>query len=408
MSTPVPTPEQINQTIFSVCADAQVVSTAMEVCSTLPATVFAGGFHEYITAENRPQFSPLLKSAPSCVALVDFDRDPELALKSAEKLKQLFLRKISIIGIGSQIESGLMLRAMRSGCNEYLTTPIKSAELSASLLRFQNDIFADSPALRNRGRVIVCFGAKGGVGTTTLTVHLATHLAKRHRQKILLIDHKHELGHVALYLGLKDGRYHYGELIRNVDRLDRDLLNGFVMQHTSGVEVIASPDSCAPLHSSTHDEVQRVMDFLRSEYDYVLIDSSVAYSDLKHSVIEEADQIYIVSTPDVAALRDLSRHLEHLGLSDPARSKLRVIINRSTRDDDLSPEQIETAFGYSVSVTVPNNYTELLHAINHGEPISPQRRSEFNRQIASWSSQIVDGNLKNQEAVKKKSFAFWR
>jgi pilus assembly protein CpaE len=399
MSTPVPTPEQINQTIFSVCADAQVVSTAMEVCSTLPATVFAGGFHEYITAENRPQFSPLLKSAPSCVALVDFDRDPELALKSAEKLKQLFLRKISIIGIGSQIESGLMLRAMRSGCNEYLTTPIKSAELSASLLRFQNDIFADSPALRNRGRVIVCFGAKGGVGTTTLTVHLATHLAKRHRQKILLIDHKHELGHVALYLGLKDGRYHYGELIRNVDRLDRDLLNGFVMQHTSGVEVIASPDSCAPLHSSTHDEVQRVMDFLRSEYDYVLIDSSVAYSDLKHSDL---------GVLDVAALRDLSRHLEHLGLSDPARSKLRVIINRSTRDDDLSPEQIETAFGYSVSVTVPNNYTELLRAINHGEPISPQRRSEFNRQIASWSSQIVDGNLKNQEAVKKKSLAFWR
>jgi pilus assembly protein CpaE len=410
MSTVASTPEHVNQAIFTVCADAQVTSAAMEVCSALPSTIFAGGFPEYITADKRPQFSPLLKVATSCVALVDFDRDPSLALETAERLRQLFLRKISIIGIGSKIEGELMLRAMRSGCSEYLITPIDAAELAGSLLRFRNDTVTDPKTTKNRGKIVACFGAKGGVGTTTLTVHLATHLASRHGQKTLLIDHKHELGHVALYLGLKDTRYNFGELIRNVDRLDREFLRGFVIRHTSGIDVIASPDSCAPLHASTHEDVRRVMDFLRGEYEYVLLDSSVAYSDLKISVIEEADAIYIVSTPDVAALRDLARHLEHLSLSDPARDKINVIINRSTNDDDLSAQQIEAAFGYPVGVTVPNNFAELLRAINTGEPISLQRRSEFNRQIGCGCSQIVTGvaDYERTSPKKKTGFAFWR
>lgn len=401
--------DNVAQAIFSVCGDAQVVHAAMTASSAIPSTIFVGGFPEYITADKRPQFSPLLKTATSCVALVDFDQDPELALKTTEKLKQLFLRKISIIAIGSKLDSGLLVRAMRSGCNEYLTTPINTAELTASLIRFQGEAAGESQAVSKRGKIIACFGVKGGVGTTTLAVHLAMQLVKSHRQKTLLIDHKHELGHVALYLGLKDSQYHFDELIRNAERLDRDLLNGFVMRHPSGLEIIASPDSCSQPHNSTRAQIQQVMDFLRNEYDYVLIDSSVAYGDLKRAMIEEADAVYIVSTPDVAALRDLARQLEHLTISDPAKSKLKVIINRSMKDDDLSAQQIETAVHFPVSVVVPNHYEELVRAINHGEPISLQRRSDFIRQIAKWASELTNGDGNRQETESKKNIlAFWR
>jgi len=401
--------EQPTQAIFSVCADETVVAAVTAAASKVPGAIFAGEFRDYITAERRPQFSPVLKNAPSCVAVIDFDRDPELALKTTERLQQIFLKKISIIGIGAQVEAGLLLRAMRNGCTEFLTKPIDVPALTASLNRFHASMAIDAHAQSGIGRVIAFFGAKGGVGTTMLAVHLATHLVRQHGKKVLLIDHKHQLGHVALYLGLKDTQYHFDELLRNADRLDSELLNGFIVRHRSGLDVIASPEMSGSPHETSAGEFGRVMDFLRREYDYILIDSSVAYQDSKTSLIDQADEVYIVSTPDVASLRDLARLVETLSLSESATGKLRLVVNRSTATDSVTSEQIEKAVRFPISISVPNNYFELLRAINDGEPIPPQRRSEFNQRMARWANQVVSGMTGPEApALKKKLFAFLR
>ena len=399
--------ERTTQAIFSVCADEGSVNAAMAAALNVPGAQFEAEFRDYITAERRPQFAPALKNAASIVALVDFDRDPELALKTTERLQQIFLKRISIVGIGAQLNAGILLRAMRNGCTEFLTKPIEQSDLTASLNRFQAGMSVDTHVQSGIGRVIALFGAKGGVGTTMLAVHLATHLVRKHGKKVLLIDHKPQLGHVALYLGLKDTQYHFDELLRNADRLDSELLNGFVVRHRSGLDVIASPEMSGSAHEAKAENLERVMDFLRREYDYILIDSPVDSRDSKASIVEQADEVYIVSTPDVASLRDLARLLENLSLTEAATSKLRVVVNRSTATDSVTPEQIEKAVRFPISVAVPNNYFELLRAINDGEPISPQRRSEFNQAIGRWANQIVNGMTSPAApAAKKKLFGF--
>lgn len=402
-------PNQINQAIFTVCAATDVTAAASDAAIAAAGCVFAGEFHDYITADRNPQFSASIKGAISCVALVDCDRNPELALETMKRLQEIFLNRISIVAISSQLDAGLLLRAMRAGCNEFLNRPVDVSELSASLLRFQNRHMVDSLLQQNLGRVISFFGSKGGVGTTTLAVHLATNLAQRHHKRTLLIDHKHELGHVALYLGLKESQYHFDELIRNVDRLDADLLNGFVVKHANGLEVLASPDMCAPPHNGTPEDIEGVIEFLRRQYDYILIDSSVAYKDIVPTLLQTSNEICMISTPDVAALRDLARHVEYLSLNDTVREKLRIIINRSTSNDAVSAEQIQDLVRFPVAIAIPNNYAELVQAINAGEPVSPQRRSAFAQQINRWSSRIVSGNvISEKSAGPKKLFAFWR
>ena len=408
MSTETNSLEQASQAIFSVCADEAVVTAATAAASKVPGAIFAGEFRDYITAERRPQFSPILKNAHSCVALIDFDRDAELALKTTERLQQIFLKKISIVGIGAQLEAGLLLRAVRNGCTEFLTKPIDAAALTTSLNRFQASMVIDPHAQSGIGRVIAFFGAKGGVGATMLAVHLATHLVRQHGKKTLLIDHKHQLGHVALYLGLKDTQYHFDELLRNADRLDSELLNGFIVRHRSGLDVIASPEMSAGPHEAKPEALERVMDFLRREYDFILIDSSVANQDSR-SIIDQADEVYIISTPDVASLRDLARLVENLSLNEATTNKLRLVVNRSTATDSVTPEQIEKAVRFPISIAIPNNYFELLRAINDGEPISPERRSEFNQRMARWANQVVYGmNTPELPAAKKKLFSFLR
>jgi pilus assembly protein CpaE len=400
-------PERSTQAIFSVCANEEVVQAAISASSNIPGALFAGEFRDYITAERRPQFSPLLKNADSCVALIDFDRDPELAIETTERLHQIFLKKIGIVGIGSRLDAGILLRAVRNGCSEFLTKPVSLMDLIASLNRFNEVLAVDPNAQSSLGRVISFFGAKGGVGTTMLAVHLAIFLVRQHGKKVLLIDHKQQLGHVALYLGLKDTQYHFEELLRNADRLDSELLNGFIVRHRSGLDVIASPELSGSPHEATRDEFERVMDFLRREYDFVLIDSSVAHQATRSALLEQSDEVYIVSTPDVAALRDLARMVESLSLSESSTNKLHLVVNRSTATDSVTPEQIEKTVRFPISVAVPNNYFELLRAINDGEPIPPQRRSEFNQALSRWANQIVNGaDVPDAPAAKKKLFSF--
>jgi pilus assembly protein CpaE len=399
--------ERSTQAIFSVCADGDVVQVATSAASNIPGAHFAGEFRDYITAEKRPQFSPVLKNADSCVALIDFDRDPELAIETTERLHQIFLKKIGIVGIGARLDAGILLRAVRNGCSEFLTKPVSLTDLVSSLNRFNEVLAVDSDAQSSLGRVISFFGAKGGVGTTMLAVHLAIILVRQHGKKVLLIDHKQQLGHVALYLGLKDTQYHFEELLHNADRLDSELLNGFIVRHRSGLDIIASPELSGSPREATSDAFERVMDFLRREYDFVLIDSTVAYQDTKRTLIEQSDEVYIVSTPDVAALRDLARMVESLSLSESSTNKLRLVINRSTASDSVTPEQIEKTVRFPISVAVPNNYFELLRAINDGEPIPPQRRSEFNQALSRWANQIVNGLDASEPApAKKKLFSF--
>ena len=400
--------ERSAQAIFSVCVDEAVVEAATAASLKVSGAHFAGEFRDYITSDKRPQFSGSLKNAAACVALIDFDRDPELALLTTERLHQIFLKKISIVGIGAQLDAGLLLRAVRHGCTEFLTKPVDPLELAASLNRFHAAMAVDPHAQSGIGRVISFFGAKGGVGTTMLAVHLATHLVLQHGKKTLLIDHKPQLGHVALYLGLKDTQYHFDELLRNADRLDAELLAGFVVRHRSGLDVIASPELSSSPHEPKSDQLELVMDFLRREYDYVLIDATATSQGSNASIIDQSDEIYIVSTPDVAALRDLARLVENISLSESASSKLRVVVNRSTATDSVTSEQIEKAVRFPISIAVPNNYFELLRAINDGEPISPLRRSEFNQALARWASRIIYGVSGSAMPAKKKPFFFWQ
>jgi pilus assembly protein CpaE len=371
---------------------------------------FAGEFHDYITADRRARFPPGVSSAAGCVAFIDFDKDSGQAMETAEALRNLPSLKIVAVGVSSQLDADLLLRAMRAGCSEFLQKPLEAAAFEETLRRLESRFRSTLAPSSGGGQVISLFGAKGGVGVTTLAVHLAAYLVKRHGKRTLLIDHHRQLGHVGLHLGLKESQYHFDELLRNAERLDADLLKGFVVQHDSGLNVVTSSDTCCVPYSSTTEEIGQVLQFLRHAYDCIVIDSSLEYGEITAATIQFSDEVYLVVTPDVAALRDLARHVQHLNLSGDPAKKPRIVVNRAATGDAIGPEQVEQAVGFPVSINIPNNYAELMRAINAGEPIPPQRNAGFTAQMKKWAARICDGDAAAVEAgaVMKSKFAFWR
>ena len=334
------------------------------------------------------------------VWIIDFDTQRELAVQSAQALSQALQGNGAIIAISERSEANLIVEAMRSGCSEYLTKPFQPRELCEAIERLP--IYGQQAKNRN-GKAFALIGCRGGAGTTTLAVHIGTFLAGA-SERVLIVDQHPCLGHVALYLGQDSGKYDFYELVRNVDRLDESLLTGFVAHHSSGLDVLASPGSLGIAANLPYEAVQNTVRFLSGAYDYVVLDCPTGLGDINLATIDCCDEVYLVATPDVPALRDLSRYVDRLIQCNVDPAKFRIVVNRFSSDGAVTLDQISKAVRQPVAITVPNNSAELIRAMNTGTPIPPERKSEFTLQITKWTSTLTG---KTPASHSKKKFAIF-
>jgi len=394
MSTPA-NAQPLTVALLTVGLDRELTDKIVQAASQHHWTVTHEDFNEYVSAVRRPAISAEVKGADAIFAVIDFDRDPQGAAETAAYLQQLFYGRFFAAALSTRNDPELMLTAMRAGCNEVLKSPLDPRQLADTFDRQERQWASSMGRSRSTGHIISFFGAKGGVGTTTVAVTLAYFLVRQKNKRVLLIDNHPEFGHVCLYLGLDGTRYHFDELIRNVNRLDSTLLRGFIAKHGSGLEVLSSPESHDLSRTVDPDALERTIEFLRGEYDYIILDCETSLEEVSLAVMDRSDQIYIVATPDIGAIRDLSRYIDDLSRNESTSARLHVIINRYSSHGAIAVEQIEKAIRVPVEVRLCNAYTECQRAINVGEPIGPDKKSEISNQFSRWTALLT-----GEETVK--------
>jgi pilus assembly protein CpaE len=153
----------------------------------------------------------------------------------------------------------------------------------------------------------------------------------------------------------------------------------------------------------------QTLDFLRGEYDFVVVDCPTSLDETNLAVIEASNQVYLVATPEIGAVRDLSRHVDSLSQGEQNVDKVKVVINRFSAQHAVSIEQIEKAIRLPVTIKLPNSYSEVVRSGILGEPISPKQKSDFSTQILKWVNGLVGAAPAAEEAAapaKKSIFAF--
>jgi pilus assembly protein CpaE len=233
-----------------------------------------------------------------------------------------------------------------------------------------------------------------------------------HHKRTLLIDHHPELGHACVYLGIDGSRYNYQEVVRNTSRLDSELLKGYIAKHPSGLEVLSSPDTCGGLKFTDPEAVARTLEFLRSEYDYVIVDCPTGMDDITLAVIDVSTSVYLVATPEIGAIRDLARYVDHLTQIEDATPKVQVVVNRTSSRFAVDVEHIEKAIRVPVAIKLPNSYADLVRSTNLGEPISLNGKSEFTTTFINWANTVVGSTTPVAETTtkpksKSRLFAMW-
>ncbi len=381
--------------LVTICLDGHGLGQLRNSIASLPMVRLRAEFQHYLT-ENDDQI--LLERAD--IYLIDFDQNREEAVRTAEMIHEV-LGRAAIFAFSSNSEPLLIIRAMQCGCSEYLLKPVDRDELLNALARIREQRKEKREHIR--GQVLSFLGAKGGSGVTTLATYMGALLAKAHKRRTLLVDYHPELGDASFYLSLQRHNYHFYALVENTHRLDADLLQPFLVQHPSGLDVLQSPDGFDPSRGQVSAEaIGHTLEFLRSRYERILVDCPPGLDEANMAMIVQSDQLCLITTPEIPALRHLVHHLDRLRSFDYPRERARVIVNRHSKKGDVTDDQIERAIEKRIYWRVPNQYAEVMKAINAGAPPSFSGSSEFMSSLMRWADVLAG---KQAEAAKIKGAA---
>jgi pilus assembly protein CpaE len=250
-----------------------------------------------------------------------------------------------------------------------------------------------------KGQVITLMGAKGGAGVTSLALHLALNLVRR-QQKVLLVDQHPALGDLALCLGLGRHQYSFYELANNMDRLDADLLQGFLLQHSSGLHVLDSPEAIHAFSNTPTDAIEHTLAFLAENYQFVIVDCPPGLSEDTCAVIRQSDRLAIVITPELPAIHNAIRSIQYLTSLHYPDENIDIVLNRYSRKNPLSEREIEASLHRQIAVKIPNDYDLMVNAINAGTPIDLDRKSELGAAFDAWTDRFMANEPVTEKAGK--------
>lgn len=307
------------------------------------------------------------------VILVSVEEPVIRSLKTIESY-QMLAPTIPVMAVSSVQESEHIRKSMLAGARNYLIKPLHVDTLQAAVatllrqeeMRRQN-MAPDAPAVVPVGCLITVFGAKGGIGKTTLAVNLATSLALANRQRVALVDLDFVFGGAAVMLDLQPRRPMV-ELTRRGTDLDAEALDGFLVRHESGVSLFALGVKPEENPQVTPETVARVLELLLHRHDYVVVDTPAALNPAVVTALERSAIIALITSLDVACVNNTRASLHMMRTWELFDERVKVIINRANSANSLRKDDIEGVLGHPVFWKIPHD-PEVAMASQTGSPV---------------------------------------
>lgn len=288
----------------------------------------------------------------------------------------------------------LILRSMRAGAREFLRLPVIKEEFDTVLARTAEVCATRVETPRKKGRLIAVFSSKGGCGTT----FIATNLAAATGQPTVLVDLNLQAGDLPLFLGI-EAKYSIADMVENRLRMDDSLLTSYVTPYSSNLALLAAPREADSADDIEPEHVFEALERLRERYEYVVLDPQHTFDAITLAALDQADDIVLVLTLDIPAIRSAQRSLEIFDRLGYPRKKVRVIVNRWSKQIDLDLRQVEKFLGEPVVGFVPSDYQPVVNSINLGQPlVLSGSASKIATEIRRITGAILGNNISFTEA----------
>ena len=313
---------------------------------------------------------------------------------------------IQIIIMSVQGETDYMRRAMLAGAREFLTKPISADDLYKSI-RHVHRLAATRPRTTvqtngvtsdgatngtgaSQGQIIAVFSPKGGAGTSVVTANLAVALRQLTSKKVAVLDGNLMFGDMAVMMNLSSSKT-VVDLANRINDLDRELLNDVLTTHTSQVKVLLAPPNPQAGELVTSEHLRTILEVMRREFDYVVVDTQSSFQDRALSVLDMADRIVLLMTLELTCIKNIKLFLEVAELLEYPDEKIILVLNKADGRLGIRVENVEGNIQHKVALQIVNAPQEVTLSINQGVPLVIEKRShETAKNIFALASMLTN------------------
>jgi len=377
-----------------------VLSTGLDNFKAIRTALAADGRARLLAGGNDTDqlYEEILRLKPNS-AIITLGANAEQALVFIKRLAVEF-PSTALITAGQDTSPDLILRSLRAGARDFLRLPISADELKTVLDRTAEFCVGRVEAPKKKGRMIAVFSSKGGCGTS----FIATNLAAATAAPTVLVDLNLQAGDLPLFLGI-DPKYSIADLAEHRTRLDSALITSLLAPYSSNLSLLAAPKEADAADDIEPEHVFEVLERLRENFEWVVLDPQHTFDAITLQALDQSDEILLVLTLDIPAIRSTQRALEIFDRLGYPRKKIRIIVNRWSQQIDLDLRQVEKFLGEPVVGFIPSDYQTAVSSINLGRPlVQSDSTSKIAQEIKRITRTIAGDKVVAEEARLRRPF----
>lgn len=341
-------------------------------------------------------------------------------------IRQAKERGVRVVLIADQVSPIGLHQLLRLGADDFVPYPLPEGALHEAIERMRKPAQAPastpaptpvedeaaanaSPAFRAKGDrdgvVLPVHGLAGGCGASTFAVNLAWELATvaKDAPRVCLIDFDFQFGSAATYLDLPRKEAVF-ELLSDTANSDSDQLLHAMLTFNDKLHVLTAPADMLPLDIVTPDDIGRIVDMARANFDFVVIDMPKTIVAWTEAVLTRAHVYFAMMELDLRSAQNVLRLVRALKAEGLPHEKLRYILNRAPRFTDLSAKsrvkRMAESLDIALEVQLPDGSAQVTQANDHGLPLSESAaKNPLRREIQKLAKSLFDLN-KSVETAK--------
>jgi pilus assembly protein CpaE len=307
----------------------------------------------------------------------------EMPISDLARLSDVCDPSVAVVVVGERNDVDLYRSLLGAGVHDYLFKP-----LSVGLL--QRALTARDPAAAVRtGNAVSFVGARGGVGTTTIAVSLARHLADVTRRRIAYVDLDFRGGAANSMLGLTTNNG-LTELLQNPQRIDAPLIGRMLVAKSNQLLVLSSELPYGNEFVCRPGAISELVNALKRHFHYVMLDLSGVTGMLAEEALDASAFVYITSDRSVHAARQTARLLRFAEErdSDPT---ITLLLNNPHEPvaGRVAAADFQRALGRASMYEFPYEPKTLAAAENLSEPVAAGKPTPFTSAVVELANMLT-------------------
>ncbi|MBN1905181.1 MAG: AAA family ATPase [Deltaproteobacteria bacterium] len=293
------------------------------------------------------------------------------------------LPEIKVFIVAPKMDPKIILEGLRARISDYLIFPSSNGSLINSVREALGEREGKT------GETIAVFSLKGGQGNSTICINIADHIQKLTGEKILLADFNFTRGDIGSTLNIESA-YTGFDLVRDIDRMDKNLLFSSFHPHARKFYVLPVPEEISDADQINAKDMNRIISILSQNMDYTIIDMPHDLSQRSLAILDAADKILVIARQSVPSIKSAQRTLEFFQELNYSEEKVRIIVSCYSDREDLNSKDLSNVFKQPVFATITQDYNSVMQSENRSRPLDMVNgKSRINRDFEKLASLLT-------------------